>query len=42
MSMQGPLFEKSKELDKFRASKTPKMLEKYPKLEALMNFKQFQ
>ena len=30
----GILFEKSKEPDKFRASKTRKMLEKYPKLKA--------
>ena len=34
--MQRILFEKSNEPDKFRASKTRKMLEKYPKLEVVM------
>ena len=33
------LFEKSKEPDKFRASKTRKMLKKYPRLDIVMNFK---
>ena len=36
---QGLLFQKTKEPDKFRASKTRKMLERYPKPKVVMNFK---
>ena len=34
---QGLFFEKTKELDKFKASNTRKMSEKYPKLKVVMN-----
>ena len=36
---QGLLFEKSKQPDNFRASKTRKVVRKYLKIEVIINFK---
>ena len=36
--IQGLLFEKSKQPDKFTASETCKSVRKYPKLEVVINF----